>query len=359
MIELDKMMRILCVSIIYITSKKDGVKKMENKKKRLLSGLQPSGELTIGNYCGGIKQFLDYQKEYDSFLFVPDMHTITVPQKDPKMIAERTKRFAALYLACGLDPDNCTFFIQSEVPAHNQLTWILECSTYMGELSRMTQYKDKSAKYTNVGCGLFTYPVLMAADIILYDTNVVPVGADQKQHVELTRDIAQRFNNKYGEVFVIPEPLIAKVGARIKDLQNPQKKMSKSAEDPMGSIFLLDDEKTVKKKINKAVTDSDAKIWFDEEQKPGISNLITIYAALSGMPLQEAIDKFTGMERYGDFKKEVIEVVNGTLQPIQKEYSRLINSGFVDEVLDKGRDRANEIASKKYDQVRKMVGFGR
>lgn len=329
------------------------------KEKRLLSGLQPSGELTIGNYCGGIRQFLEYQKEYDSFLFVPDMHTITVPQKDASLIMERTKRFATLYLACGLDPDNCTFFIQSEVPAHNQLTWILECNTYMGELNRMTQYKDKSSRYKNVGCGLFTYPVLMATDILLYDTDVVPVGADQKQHVELTRDIAQRFNNKYGDVFVIPEPIIAKVGAKIKDLQNPLKKMSKSAEDPNGSIFLLDDERTVLKKINKSVTDSDGRVWFDEDVKPGISNLITIFAALSNTSMKDAIEHFEGMERYGDLKKEVFEIVWNTLQPIQKEYERLTLSGYVDEVLDKGRERANEIATKKYEKIRRLVGFGR
>ncbi len=329
------------------------------KKKRLLSGLQPSGELTIGNYCGGIRQFLEYQKEYDSFLFVPDMHTITVPQKEAELIRERTRRFATLYLACGLDPENCTFFIQSEVPAHNQLTWVLECTTYMGELNRMTQYKDKSSKYTNIGCGLFTYPVLMAADILLYDTDIVPVGADQKQHVELTRDIAQRFNNRYGETFKMPEPIIAKVGSRIKDLQYPEKKMSKSAEDPNGSIFLLDSESQIKKKINRAVTDSDGKIWFDEEKKPGISNLITIYSALTTTPLEQSIEKFEGMERYGDFKKEIIEVVLETLRPIQKKYEELEKSGFVDEVLDKGKSRANAIASEKCQEVFRKVGFGR
>lgn len=338
---------------------------MNNTKKRLLSGLQPSGELTIGNYCGGIKQFLQYQKQYDSFLFVPDMHTITVPQSDPLKIRERTRRFANLYLACGLDPNLCTFFLQSEVPAHNQLAWILECHTYMGELSRMTQYKDKSAKYSNVGCGLFTYPILMAADIILYDTDVVPVGADQKQHVELARDIVKRMNGRYGpacadgQLFVEPEPLIAKVGARIKDLQNPMKKMSKSAENPMGSIFLLDDDDTIKKKINKAVTDTDGKVWFDEEAKPGISNLITIYSVLSETPLESAIEKFNGLERYGDLKKEVIDVVQAILKPIRDEYYRLEKSDYVDQVLDKGRDRANEIASKKYELVRSIVGFGR
>lgn len=329
------------------------------RRKRLLSGLQPSGELTIGNYCGGIRQFLEFQKDYDSFLFVPDMHTITVPQKNPELIRERIRRFATLYLACGLDPNNCTFFIQSEVPAHNQLTWILECFTYMGELNRMTQYKDKSAKYKNVGCGLFTYPVLMAADILLYDTDVVPVGADQKQHVELTRDIAQRFNNQFGNVFVIPEPIVAKIGARIKDLQNPDKKMSKSADDPNGSIFLLDSEKDIQKKINKAVTDSDSYVRYDETTKPGISNLITIYAALTGIPLEEVIDKFTGMERYGEFKKIIFEVVMDTLLPIQQRYARLQATNEINELLDIGYARANLIAAEKYEQVRKLVGFGR
>lgn len=338
---------------------------MEEKKKRLLSGLQPSGELTIGNYCGGIKQFLQYQEEYDSFLFIPDMHTITVPQTDPEKIKERTRRFANLYLACGLNPDLCTFYVQSEIPAHAQLTWILLCNTYMGELSRMTQFKDKSSKFTNVGVGLFTYPVLMAADIILYDTDVVPVGADQKQHVELARNLVNRMNHKYGAscaggcLFVEPEPIFAKVGARIKDLQNPTKKMSKSADDPMGSIFLLDDDNTIKKKINRAVTDNDALVKFDEENKPGISNLITIYSALSGMPLEDAIAKFDGMTRYGDFKKEIIEVVQETLRPIREEYYRLEKSDYIDQVLDKGRERANEIASRKYDLVSSLVGFGR
>lgn len=330
-----------------------------NQKKRLLSGLQPSGELTIGNYCGGIRQFLKYQKEYDSFLFIPDMHTITVPQKNPNLVRERTRRFATLYLACGLESDNCTFFIQSEVSAHTQLSWVLECNAYMGELSRMTQFKDKSARHSNVSCGLFTYPVLMASDILLYSSDVVPVGADQKQHVELTRNLAQRFNSMYGDIFVLPEPLIAEVGSRIKDLQYPEKKMSKSAEDPNGSIFLLDDEKTVIKKINRAVTDSDGRVWFDEEKKPGISNMITIYSALSEIPLENVIQKFEGMERYGDFKKEIIEVILSTILPIQKRYYELEASGYVDEVLDKGGRRANDIANIKIAEVFKAVGFGR
>ena len=217
----------------------------------------------------------------------------------------------------------------------------------------------KSEKQTNVGCGLFTYPVLMAADIILYDSNVVPVGADQKQHVELARDIAERMNNKYGNLFVVPEPIIPKVGAKIKDLQDPTKKMSKSAEDTSGIIFLLDSEAAIKKKVNRAVTDNDGYVAFDEEKKPGISNLITLYSALSGTPLQEAIDHFTGWERYGDFKKEVLEVIYETLRPVQAEYERLSQTDYVDEVLNRGRDRANEIANREYDLVRRAVGFGR
>jgi tryptophanyl-tRNA synthetase len=328
-------------------------------KKRLISGLQPSGNLTIGNYSGGIAQFIKYQEEYDSFFFIPDMHTITVPQKDPKLIQNRTRQFVALYLACGLDPKNCTFFIQSEVPAHNQLTWILECHTYMGELSRMTQYKEKSQKYTSIGCGLFTYPVLMASDILLYDAEVVPVGEDQVQHVELARNIAERFNNKYGETFVLPKALVSKVGARIKDLQNPTKKMSKSSEDGLGSIFLLDSEEDIRKKFNKAVTDSDGKIWFDEDKKPGISNLITIYSVFAKIPLEDAIKKFEGQERYGDLKKAVADAVINVLKPIQQKYYEILNSSLVDEVLDAGRERANKIASQKYEVVRKLVGFGR
>lgn len=332
---------------------------MSNAKKRLLSGLQPSGELTIGNYCGSIKQFLQYQKDYDSLVFIPDMHTITVPQNDPNAIRERIRKLASIYLACGLDPNNCTFFIQSEVPQHAQLSWILECTAHIGELSRMTQFKDKSAKQKNIKCGLFTYPVLMAADILLYDTQIVPVGEDQKQHVELARNLAQRFNSIYGETFILPEPIIPKIGARIKDLQNPTKKMSKSGENPMGAIYILDDEKSIINKINRAVTDSDGLVAFDEEKKPGISNLITLHSALTKTPLQTSIEKFTGMTRYGDFKKEIIEAVLDTLNPIRQKYQDIQKSSIVDDVLDAGRDRARLIASNKYEKVRKLVGFGR
>lgn len=327
-------------------------------KKILLNGLQPSGELTIANYVGSVKQFVKLVKDYESFLFVPDMHAITVPQ-DPKILRERIMRCVNINLACGLDPNDCTLFIQSEVPAHSQLSWILECHTGMGELSRMTQFKDKSAKQKTVGCGLFTYPVLMAADILLYDTNLVTVGEDQKQHVELARDIAQRFNATYGETFVVPEPFTPKIGARIKGLQNPTKKMSKSAEDKMDSIFLLDSESDVIKKINRAVTDSDSKVFYDEKNKPGISNLITLYSALTDMPLEKAIEMFTGMERYGDFKKQICEAVLDFIVPFQKRYNDIVSSGLANEVLDAGREKANKIANEKYETVRKLVGFGR
>jgi len=327
-------------------------------KKRLLSGAKPTGELTIGNYCGAIKQFIKYQQEYDSFFFIPDLHSITVHQDDNALIRERLYKMINIYLASGLDGEKCTFFIQSEVPAHNQLAWILECHSYMGELSRMTQFKEKSGKQQNIGCGLFTYPVLMASDILLYDTHVVPVGEDQKQHVELARDLAIRFNNHYGPTFVCPEPIIPTSGARIKDLQYPEKKMSKT-DDVNGSIFILDDEKSIKQKIARAVTDSDGIVKYDTENKPGISNLINIYSAMTNTPLDKAIDKFTGMTRYGDFKREVTDAVLDTLLPLQAEYNRLIKTDYADQVLNRGRDRANEIAEAKYDQVRKLVGLGR
>lgn len=331
---------------------------MENKK-RLFTGIQPSGELTIGNYCGSITQLIQFQNEFESFVFIPDMHTITVPQQDPNLIRQRVRRLATIYLACGLNPDLCTFFIQSEVPEHAQLSWILECHAYMGELSRMTQYKDKSAKYKNIGCGLFTYPVLMASDILLYDADIVPVGQDQKQHVELARDLAQRFNTIYGPTFKLPEPMIAKLGAKIRGLQNPTKKMSKSAEDKMDSIFMLDSEKDIISKINRAVTDSEGRVYFDEENKPGISNLITLYSALTKTPLESAIAQFEGMTRYGDFKKQIIEAVLDIIVPFQAKYNEISKTSLVDDVLNMGRDKAQKIAHEKYEKVRKLVGFGR
>ncbi|MDR0739208.1 MAG: tryptophan--tRNA ligase [Oscillospiraceae bacterium] len=328
-------------------------------KKRLLSGLQPSGELTIGNYCGSIRQFLQFQKEYDSFLFIPDMHSITVVRENPDLLRKRIRRFVALYLASGLDANNCTFYIQSEVSAHNQLAWVFECLTCMGELSRMTQFKDKSTKLKNICCGLFTYPLLMAADILLYDAHIVPVGSDQKQHIELTRSIAQRFNHLYKEVFLVPKAVIPEVGAKIKDLQDPEKKMSKSNGDTNGSIFLLDDEKTIRKKISRAITDSEKKIYYDKTKKPGISNLITIYSVLKAIPLSITTKKFKNMTSYGDFKQKVIDAILETIVPIQEKYYQIEKTSLINEILDIGKKKANQIASAKYEKVRRLIGFGR
>ena len=325
--------------------------------KRLLTGLQPSGNLTIGNYIGGIKQSIKYQDEYESFIFVPDMHAITVEQ-NPEELRERIIRNVALYLACVIDPNKNVIYIQSENLYHANLSWVLECNTYIGEASRMTQFKDKSQKKINVSVGLFTYPILMAADILLYDADYVPVGIDQKQHVELARNIAERFNNKYGETFKMPEPLIPKIGAKICDLQTPTKKMSKSSENLKGTILLLDDIEVARKKIMSAVTDSDGFIKFDEENKPGISNLLTIYASLKDISIEDAENKFKDYN-YGNFKKEVADVVCDKLKEIQDKYNEILNSNIINDILDNGAKKANEIAKKKYEEVFKKVGLGR
>ena len=325
--------------------------------KRILTGLQPSGELTLGNLIGGINQIIKYQEEYDSFIFVPDLHAITVSQ-DPKLLKERIKKNVALYIACGIAPKKNTIYIQSENPYHTNLSWILECMTYMGEASRMTQFKDKSSKGENIGVGLFTYPMLMASDILLYSADYVPTGIDQKQHVELCRDLALRFNNKYGETFKIPTPMIPEMGAKIMDLQEPTKKMSKSSENPKGVILLLDDEKTIRKKIMSAVTDSDMTIKYDPINKPGISNLLTIYASLKEMPIDDVVSYFKDYN-YGSLKKEVADVVVDRLTLIQDKYNELINSTYLDEILDKGRDKTIEIARLKYEEVRIKMGLGR
>lgn len=325
--------------------------------KRILTGLQPSGELTLGNYIGGIKQSINYQNEYDSFIFVPDMHAITVPQ-DSKLLKERIKKNVALYIACGIDPDKNTIYLQSDNLYHANLSWALECNTYIGEASRMTQFKDKSSKGENISVGLFTYPILMASDILLYDADYVPVGVDQKQHVELTRDIAIRFNNKYGETFKIPEPMIAKVGAKIMDLQEPTKKMSKSSDNPKGIILLLDDLEVARKKIMSAVTDSVGKINYDLENQPGISNLITIYSVLTNTKIEEVVDKFRD-ENYGTFKKAVADVVVSELSKIQTKYNEIMSSNLVDEVLESGKNKTVEIAKAKYEIVREKLGIVR
>lgn len=325
--------------------------------KRILTGLQPSGELTLGSYIGGIRQTIQYQDEYESFIFVPDLHAITVPQ-DAKLLHERIKKNVALYIACGVNPDKNVIYVQSDNLYHANLSWILECNTYMGEASRMTQFKDKSSKFKNIPVGLFTYPILMSSDILLYDADYVPVGGDQKQHVELCRDIAMRFNRKYGDVFKIPEPLIPAIGAKIMDLQDPTKKMSKSSENPKGIIYLLDDEKTIRKKIMSAVTDSESFVHYDPEHKPGISNLLMIYASLKNISVADA-DFYFKDYNYGNFKKEVADVVVEELLGIQKKYEEIMHSKDIDVILDKGRDVTLEIARQKYEEVMKKMGLGR
>lgn len=325
--------------------------------KRILTGLQPSGELTLGSYIGGISQSIKYQNEFESFIFVPDMHAITVPQ-DSKLLKERIKKNVALYIACGIDPNKNTIYLQSDNLYHANLSWILECNTYIGEANRMTQFKEKSQKKENVSVGLLTYPILMASDILLYDADYVPVGIDQKQHVELTRDLAIRFNNKYGETFKIPEPMIAKVGAKIMDLQDPTKKMSKSSDNPKGIIFLLDSEEVIRKKIASAVTDSIGIVKYDPDNQPGVSNLLTIYSVLTNMDIRETEAKFKDFN-YGTLKKEVADVVVNELSKIQTKYNEIMNSNLVDEVLENGKIKTNEIASKKYEEVRNKVGITR
>ena len=325
--------------------------------KRILTGLQPSGELTLGSLIGGIRGIIKYQDIYDSFMFVPDMHAITVEQ-DPNLLKERIRKNVALYMACGLDPKKNTIYIQSENLYHANLSWILECNTYIGEASRMTQFKEKSANKKNVSVGLFTYPILMASDILLYDADIVPTGIDQKQHVELARNLASRFNNKYGETFKLPEPMIPEVGAKIKDLQDPTKKMSKSSENKKGIIYLLDDEKDIRKKIMSAVTDSEGKVYYDTENKPGISNLLTIYSCLKEISIKDTCTYFKD-SNYGNLKKEVADVVVEKLNEIKEKYNEIINSNELDKILDDGHKKVEEIAKLKYEEVRKKVGLGR
>ena len=325
--------------------------------KKILTGLQPSGELTLGSLIGGISQSIKYQDLYDSYIFVPDMHAITVDQ-DPKLLKERIRKNVALYLACGLDINKNTIYIQSENLYHANLSWILECTTYIGEASRMTQFKEKSKNKENISVGLFTYPILMASDILLYSPDLVPTGIDQKQHVELARDIATRFNNKYGQTFKIPEPMIPEVGAKIKDLQDPTKKMSKSSDNPKGIIYLLDEENVIRKKIMSAVTDSEDKVYFDEINKPGISNLLTIYSFLKGISIKETEEYFKDYN-YGNLKKEVADILVEKLSVIQNKYNELINSNIIDEKLDKDLLKVTEEAKEMYNKVRIKVGLGR
>lgn len=327
--------------------------------KRLLSGIKPTGEFTLGNYIGAIRQFVAMQKDYESFVFVADLHALTV-YNDPVELRNRIKELVGIYLACGLDPKYTTLFIQSENLYHTNLSWILECNSYIGEMSRMTQFKDKSKGKENssISCGLFTYPDLMAADILMYDTDVVPVGVDQKQHVELARNLAERFNNRYGETFKVPEPIIQEVGAKIYDLQNPTKKMSKTAESDKGCIMLLENPAKARKKIMSAITDSDMKIYYDPENKPGISNLLVIYSQLEGINIRDAEEKFKD-SNYGEFKKSVADSVEKFLTDLQAKYNEVISSGLIDKVLDESNSKVNEIAKQKVEHVFQKVGLGR
>ena len=325
--------------------------------KKILTGLKPTGELTLGNYIGAIVQMKKLQEEYDSYLFIADMHAITVNQ-DPKELKRRIRDFLALYIACGIDPKKNIIYLQSENEFIPAISWMLECTTYYGEASRMIQFKEKSKKNANFSVGLLTYPVLMAADILYADIDLVPVGIDQKQHVELARDIAIRFNKMYGDTFVIPEPLISKEGTKIKDLKDPTKKMSKSEDSPNGVIALLDDLEAARKKIMSATTDSEMSIKFDEENKPGISNLMNIYASLTEKSIKEVEVEFEGCN-YGTFKKAVADVVVDALSKIQERYHQLIEGNELDRIIDEGIAISRKIAKEKFEVMKEKMGLHR
>ena len=324
--------------------------------KRVFSGVQPTGNIHLGNYLGALKQFVELQDDHECIYCIVDEHAITVPQ-DPKALREHILDVAALYLAVGVDPKKSIVFVQSDVPGHAELGWVLTCQSYTGELSRMTQFKDKSKNKESAPTGLFTYPVLMAADILLYDTDIVPVGNDQKQHIELCRDIATRVNNKYKKTFVIPEGRYLKEGARIMALDDPTKKMSKSAENIHSRISLLDDPAKIKKSIMKATTDSDGVVKFDVENKPGISNLLNIYSVLSGISVEDLEVKYEG-KGYGDFKKDLVEVTVEALAPIRSRYEEIRHSEELIEILKDGAQRADAIAQKTMRRVKDHFGLG-
>ncbi len=325
--------------------------------KKIFSGVQPTGTVTLGNYIGAFKQFTDLQDEYDCIFCIVDQHAITMPQ-DRLELRKNIRALAALYLAVGIDPEKVTLFIQSEVPAHAQAGWMLQCVSTIGELERMTQYKDKSAKNTSVLAGLLTYPPLMAADILLYQTDIVPVGDDQKQHIELTRDLAERFNRKYNDIFTIPDIRVPKNGARIMSLQDPSKKMSKSDTNKKAIITLLDDLKTIEKKIKSAVTDSEGVVSYDPINKPGVANLLTIEAALTAESIDSLVAKYEG-SGYGDFKASVAKAVTEHLAPIQERYAALLGSEELDAILDAGAEKANYLANKTLKKMENAMGLGR
>lgn len=328
---------------------------LEENKKVIFSGIQPSGELTLGNYLGAIKNWVKLQEEYECYFCVVDLHAITVKQ-EPKDLRRRTLEMLAIYLAAGIDPEKNTMFIQSHVSAHSEAAWLLTCSTYMGELSRMTQYKEKSKNSESVGAGLLTYPVLMAADILLYQTNLVPVGKDQTQHLEIARDIAERFNKTYSDTFVIPEPYIGKSGAKVMDLQEPTKKMSKSGENVNGFILIMDPPEVIRKKVNRSVTDSLGVVKYNDEQL-GVKNLMTILIAITGVSIKEIEEKYEGLG-YAQFKKDVAEAIVAELEPIQikiKEYTG--QKAYLEEIYKKGSEKANYVANKTLRKMQKKIGF--
>lgn len=325
--------------------------------KTVFSGVQPSGTPTIGNYLGAIKHFVDLQKDYRSFFCIVNQHAITVPQ-NKKDLQHNTRSLAALYIAAGLDPEKATVFIQSEVPAHAQLGWMLQCIAYIGELERMTQFKDKAEGRSGVPGALLTYPPLMAADILLYGTDIVPVGEDQKQHLELTRTLAERFNQQYNDIFTVPETKIAGSGARIMSLQNPEKKMSKSDSNQKAFISMLDDEKTIMKKMKSAVTDSGREIRYDPENKPGVSNLLTIYAISKSISIEEAEQQLSS-ESYGSLKEETGTAVADILVPLQKRHAELMNSSELDNILDQGAETARQASSKMLAKAERAMGLER
>lgn len=329
---------------------------MINNKKVLFSGMQATGNLTLGNYLGALKNWLTLSDEYECFYSVVDLHSITVRQ-NPAELRKRARALLTLYIAAGLDPEKNCIYYQSHVSGHAELSWILNCFTYMGELNRMTQFKDKSSKHAdNINAGLFTYPVLMASDILLYQADVVPVGIDQMQHLELTRDIAQRFNNIYGDVFTVPEAYIGKTGAKIMSLQDPSKKMSKSDENPNASIYLMDDPDTIMRKCKRAVTDSEAQILYRDEQ-PGIKNLIDIYSACTGKTPEDTVKEFDG-KGYGELKMAVGEAVVSVLKPIQDRMAELEkDKAYIDSVIKNNAEKANYYAAKTFRKVQRKVGF--
>jgi tryptophanyl-tRNA synthetase len=320
-----------------------------------LSGIQPSGQLTIGNYIGAIQNFVKLQDTHECFYMVVDLHAITVPQ-DPAALREQTESVAALYLAAGVDPSRSAIFIQSHVPAHAELGWIMTTLAYMGELERMTQFKEKAAGRGSVPAGLFVYPTLMAADILVYNADLVPVGDDQKQHLELTRDLAERFNGRYGETFKLPEPYMAEVGARIMSLDDASKKMSKSNPNPNSYIAMLDEPDVIRKKISRAVTDSGREVKYDPENKPEVSNLISIYAHFSGLTVEEIERRYEG-QGYGQFKKDLAEHVVSVLEPLQTRYREIRSSGELGRVLKEGAERAAAVADQTVRIVKERVGF--